>query len=528
MGGPGAPRVSPPGEADLGAGSLSATLVGPDLLDVRWGSLEVASRIQVTVRDREWGTVPPRLRSCSIERSANGFRVDLSAVHDDGRVGFAWRGRIEGSSDGELTFSIDGIAEREFEYRRIGICVLHPWRAYVGSTYRATTPSKEVYGTFPRKIAPQMLRDGQYQPMIEAFSALHVDYPGAAGVAFEFQGELFELEDQRNWTDASFKTYPTPLALSEPRWDRPGERVAQRVRVRMEGVPPHPLPAEEVTAVRIMAPTGRRMPPIGLVTPGDPALHPAHLRVNVDVASGDVAELGSASSLSVPLEVALLVDDEGRGIEAIAPALAAAPLARCLIHRSDGGTIPGALVRSLTQRLGPIPEHVPIVGGTSDYFSELNRHPPDRMAVGAIAFSISPTVHASDERSMIETLEIQGEVLRQASELAEGLPIAVSPIRLGVHAGTSFANAWTIGSVTALAAAGAASLTYETGTSALTYAMELHDAELLDVVVSRPERIAVLGSGRGVVLANLTPQPQRSTIDGEEQPALMPYEVRIR
>ena len=27
-----------------------------------------------------------------------------------------------------------------------------------------------------------------------------------------FEGDIFEMEDQRNWTDASFKTYCTPLA----------------------------------------------------------------------------------------------------------------------------------------------------------------------------------------------------------------------------------------------------------------------------------------------------------------------------
>ena len=31
-----------------------------------------------------------------------------------------------------------------------------------------------------------------------------------------FEGETFEMEDQRNWTDASYKTYCTPLSLPYP------------------------------------------------------------------------------------------------------------------------------------------------------------------------------------------------------------------------------------------------------------------------------------------------------------------------
>ena len=30
------------------------------------------------------------------------------------------------TTDGNLRFEIDGLAERSFDYRRIGICVLHP------------------------------------------------------------------------------------------------------------------------------------------------------------------------------------------------------------------------------------------------------------------------------------------------------------------------------------------------------------------------------------------------------------------
>ena len=30
------------------------------------------------------------------------------------------------------------------------------------------------------------------------------------------EGDTFEMEDQRNWTDASYKTYVRPLALPWP------------------------------------------------------------------------------------------------------------------------------------------------------------------------------------------------------------------------------------------------------------------------------------------------------------------------
>jgi hypothetical protein len=184
-------------------------------------------------------------------------------------------------------------------------------------------------------------------------------------------------------------------------------------------------------------------------------------------------------------------------------------------------------VHAIREQLGTSVDGVPIVGGTSDFFSELNRHPPDGVFVDAIAFSIRPTVHATDRRSIMETLEIQGQVVRQARALANDLPIVISPVTLDQHVGTPFADAWTIGSVAALTDAGVASLTYETATPTLARVMGLRDAELMDVTVSHPERVAALAAGTTVVVANLTPAPQRIRVDDGALDPLTPYEVRV-
>ena len=44
---------------------------------------------------------------------------------------------------------------------------------------------------------------------------------------FEFEGDLFEMEDQRNWTDASFKTYSTPISLGWPHRAQAGQEIRQ-------------------------------------------------------------------------------------------------------------------------------------------------------------------------------------------------------------------------------------------------------------------------------------------------------------
>ena len=49
------------------------------------------------------------------------------------------------------------------------------------------------------------------------------------------EGDTFEMEDQRNWTDASYKTYVRPLALPWPYLIAKGETIDQKVTLTVSG-----------------------------------------------------------------------------------------------------------------------------------------------------------------------------------------------------------------------------------------------------------------------------------------------------
>jgi len=524
-------------DAELHAGHLTAALEGPDLVDVRWGGLDVASRIQVTVRDPDWGTVAATLVDRRIDRTDGGSRVEIDASHHDDAIAFSWHGSIEANRDGELTFAIDGRAERDFDYRRIGICVLHPWRTYVGARYEATTEAGPAHGTFPQEIAPQLRRGDTFLPLIPAFTDLAVRFHDDVVAELAFEGELFELEDQRNWTDPSFKTYPTPLERSEPRMMRAGDRVTQRVTLRLEGTPPASArvrdPAETVV-VRLLEPAGRRMPDVGTSAAVGRVADLAHLRVEVAAGRRTPAAIIDAAASGVPLEVAILVNEERDDVRWLEPVLADVPVARVLVHLANGDTTPSTVVRAIRKQLEDVTGAARFVGGTASGFSELNREPPEGGDLDAIAFAISPEVHATDERSLMGTLEIQAQVVGQARVLGRGVAVVVSPVRMRAHAGTPFADAWTIGSLAALAGAEVASITCDTSARALATVAELRGRELAEVSVSHPDRIAALTVGdasdpRGsitMIVANLTPSPQAFRFGEEAQPTLGPYEVR--
>ena len=78
-----------------------------------------------------------------------------------------------------------------------------------------------VETSFPELIDP-------VQPFMDLRALTHAFAPGLA-VTCRMEGDTFEMEDQRNWTDASYKTYVRPLALPWPYTLAAGERLRQRV-----------------------------------------------------------------------------------------------------------------------------------------------------------------------------------------------------------------------------------------------------------------------------------------------------------
>ena len=104
-----------------------------------------------------------------------------------------------------------------FRYNRIGFCILHPPATTAGRPYRGLARTGAIRGTLPKFIGPQRFENGTYIPLFPAVRQLALDLAGGATIRLDFEGDWFEMEDQRNWTDHSFKTYCTPLALPFPR-----------------------------------------------------------------------------------------------------------------------------------------------------------------------------------------------------------------------------------------------------------------------------------------------------------------------
>jgi D-apionolactonase len=463
----------------LRAGPLTATLDRGELRWIRLGDLEVLRGIYGAVRGPGWVTVPPKLKTVRVEAGEEAFAVVFEARHEDGPLRFGWHGRIEGERDGTIRFVFEGRAETAFLKNRVGLCVLHPTEGCAGRPCEVEhADGRRTIGAFPGDVAP-------HQPFLDVRAIRHAVAPGRT-LEVRLEGEWFETEDQRNWSDASFKTYSTSLAHPFPARMEAGEKVRHEVVVRL--VEGSAIEGDADVATGAVAATSSPSRPlrVGLGLPvGRPLfsrevellveLRLDHLRVLLQreqVWGDELAHAAEAArACGTRLEVAVHVGEDG-GLDHLAEACVrvSAPVAQFLVFRHNLlRSDPGLLGRARSLLAAAAPGAL-IGGGADGWFAELNRNREAALEADVVAFALSPQVHARDEVTIRENLASLGDVARTARTFAGPAEIALSPVTLAPPSEAAdarlsgrFGGRWVKELLLAARAAGFASLTLAPG-----------------------------------------------------------------
>lgn len=482
------------------AGSIEALLIDGDLRYIRRGDVELARRVQVAVRSEAWDTVPGARSDERLEQREDSFSASFESLHRDGELVYRWRCTIEGASDGTISYAMDGVAETDFPYRRIGLCVLHPTEVFAGCGFEASSPAGRSSGELPDSVGPQRFDGENFPPLFDAFDWLRMISPDGLAVEFAFDGDVFEMEDQRNWTDASFKTYSrNPPTRAEPWQLTAGTRISQRVTISAHGSA-EPRRASRLPTVTIGDTAIGRVPALGVAIESEGlehgphemdrlrALGLRHLRVDLQLAREGWRQqlergIALARELNCAIELAVFVRDASSLGELVSQLPEAPALARVLVFADGAEVTPPQLVDAARQALaGVAAGDVPVGGGTNVYFAELNRVEEFPASFDVVAYPVTPQVHSDDDLSLVETPVAQADTVRRARLLAPSAAIAVTPITLKprynpdapdalASAGELPANvdvrqialitsAWMLASVRRLGEAGAASATY--------------------------------------------------------------------
>ena len=556
------------------AGPLTCELRGAKLCHIRCGEREVWHGASFLFRDADWGT--PELVVDRIDRvdgvgTADGeswFRLEI-AGHFATEPVIDFTLRIEGGG-GRIAFEGVAVPRGDIQASRLGLCVTHPMDVCGAAIEVEHVDGRVSRSTFPTLIPPW--------PPFMLIRAIRHEYAPGCMARCAFEGDAFELEDQRNNSDPSFKTYSRSNLMPRPYWLRGGVAVRQSVELRLDmpgpGVPRrngrHGRNGRDAGVhVQVGAECGA-MPGVGIeIAPSDldaarpgsalaaalSALHPSHLHLAIDAASPvdwpGVARLLVMSNATLCLDVNVdhahveALDALGgamREAGIVAPRIAVFPSEqRCL--DAARRALPGSAIG----------------GGTPHFFVQLNRI--ERLGdVDFLSFTTSPIVHAADDEtvmltlaslpSMIETLRAQHPDARFAVGPsiigARRSPLGKQPETDGLHRVPLARNdprcrgllgaAWVLGYVAQMAAAGvdAVTLMSLTGTTgvirdvagnrqAVTPAYRViqcleRSVPIREVTISDPGRLAALAldrdDGPELLLANLTSEPVDVTIEG--------------
>ncbi|HWT60749.1 MAG TPA: hypothetical protein VN284_23175 [Rhizobium sp.] len=437
----------------LTAGKLAADFADGNLRTIRYRGIEVLRAISYLVRDRDWGTYSPVI-------------ADLRIEQGDDRFDIAYRARCEGPDGTKLVidvrirgypnrldFEAEGVSETGFETNRCGFCILHPIVDVAGSSARVEHVDGRIVETrFPDVIEP-------WQPFKEMRAISHEVMPDVTAEC-RMEGDTFEMEDQRNWSDASYKTYVRPLALPWPYKIPVNQPVRQKTSLTIRDISRSAAFSAATSSGVIRLELGTRagtMPDIGVVVTPEEAdatlsacsllseIAPRELLFHFDPNAGHGAEalqkfaaITAAHRDRTTLEIALACK--------LSPSSEAAEIARQIRSadfRPDSILISPSVDRQSTPPGSKWPDCPPleeiyaagraafpgirIGGGMLSYFTELNRKRVPAGEIDFVSHCTNPIVHAADDLSVMQTLEALPFITRSVRAIYGDKPYRIGP-----------------------------------------------------------------------------------------------------
>ena len=212
--------VELPPVRQLAMGNITCMYENGNLRYIKYRKEEIIRMIYTAVRDEHWATAPYDIKDEIIEEHEESFSIRYTALYKLNDVHYKASIQIDGKQN-RISFYMKGEALSDFLRNRIGICVHHPIKECAGKEVHITRPD----GISEKAVFPVMINPHQAFTKVQKMNW----EISSANASLELKGDVFETEDQRNWTDYSYKTYSTPLELPFPVQVKKGDTLEQKV-----------------------------------------------------------------------------------------------------------------------------------------------------------------------------------------------------------------------------------------------------------------------------------------------------------
>ena len=438
----------------LRAGPTTLELVGGRFGPVYANDHEVWHGLAFLFRDSNWGTPEPVLKMLRHEIEGDSFVLSLTGQIacasaygsgesvEDATIGLEMA--VRGHADGSLHFSAKATPFSDQLTHRCGWVLMHPMSAQGCAVKVQHVDGRTSLSTFPQEVPA-------WPPFTAVRGLSHEYAPGYWAEAI-LPGEDYELEDQRNNADASFKTYSRSNFMPRPYVLKQGQSWTRQVHLRLQGRPPEKKPRAVVPSFRW--PLSQAAVPVtrlGLAITPDMTHRPEAWLFNA-LARWRPGFL-HLTLWSGPAEEAI----NWHGVQALLTA-AGACLRLDFCH-SDGlgeGGPADASCRALAQKLAHanvIPAFIAalpcgpqaavflrqvfptsaIGGGTPHFFAQLNRLEGSG-GEDFMGFTVCPIVHGTDDDAVMKGLQSMPSMLQTARLRHPHRDWHVGPSRISARA----------------------------------------------------------------------------------------------
>jgi len=454
-------------------GGFTLDLAREAIRNIKFEGVHLIDLLYTAIRPLDWSTLKSDEYSADVQIIGSDCVITIKEIFASA---LAAETKITLSENNTFSVSYELKGLSEYQVSRWGICFCLNTSEWMGSSVLS---SGKTY-SLAQNIAPQRVVGGVVQGLFPASNEMHFVSPDNRNLKVVSTGKVLEAEDQRNWTDNTYKIYSGSLSEPFPFLMSTGAVWTQRANFEV-GVPK----LTDADPAKILVHEIEALPSIGLQLNGDPLLPPDdlekafvlleidHLRINEERLTSQKIATTAANGLI--LEVALLSSNDGEALKAEVLQLSERiPAGSRLLVQREGREVVDEADLPRNESLN---SYIP---GTDAFLVDLQN---DTKSFGnSVSYSMAPTVHSFDTETIFKTLHTQQESIQFAQKFIAPR-VFISPItfstrgnphsghsrdqrltyaepEMALHIRTIEGAAWTLGSIFALASAGAFSGTW--------------------------------------------------------------------
>jgi len=381
-------------------GGFTLDLAREAIRNIKFEGVQLIDLLYTAIRPSDWSTL-----------KSDEYDADVKVVGSDCVITIkeSLAGALVASTKVTLsagnTFSVDyelnGLAE--YSVNRWGICFCLNTADWMGASVSA---SGNNYSLSP-DISPQLVVDGVIKGLFPASNEVKFSATDQRYISAVSSGRALEAEDQRNWTDNTYKIYSGSLSEPRPFITSAGSSWKQSIEFEVgiskrTSADPTKILVREIEALPSI---GLQFNTDSLLTPDDLEkalilLEIDHLRINEEALTPQ--KIATTASSGLILETALLSPNKDEVLKAEVLQLSQRVPAgsRLLIQRESREVVEA----SDLPKNDSLNTYIP---GTDAYLVDLHRE--KFQFADSVSYSMAPTVHSTDTETIFKTLSTQRE-----------------------------------------------------------------------------------------------------------------------